>query len=73
MKRTKEWWARLTKEERIRLVFLERADKHGSGSSAYLPEGYGDCPACSTPSRYGLCTGCLNDLIGLINKANKEE
>lgn len=71
MRRTKEWWARLTKGERIQLVGLERAASRGSGGTGWnLPPGYNDCPYCSTPSSGGLCRSCLRRLIALIDKAN---
>ena len=74
MKRTKEWWARLTDDERIQLVNYERADKHHSGCSGYLPDGYGNCPVCSMPARYGgLCSICLKILISIIDKADGKE
>lgn len=70
MKRTKEWWAQLTKEERAELVNLERAYKY-SGRSAYLPDDCSECGYCSTPSLLGgLCWDCLNRLIDLIDKAD---
>jgi hypothetical protein len=73
MKRTKAWWGRLSKNERGYLVFLERADKHTYGNDGYLPDGYAECSACSTPcSGGGLCTSCLNNLRGLINKASAQ-
>jgi hypothetical protein len=70
MRRTKAWWATLTKEERCRLVALESgANYHGSGWN--LPEGYADCGMCSTPTSCGgLCGYCLNELIALVKKAD---
>ena len=71
MRRDKSWWARLTKDERTYLVFLERADKEHIANDGYLPEGYAECTMCSMPtSGGGLCTHCLNQLIRLINKAD---
>ena len=41
MKRTKEWWSALTREQRSRLVFLERS------SECRTPHpGSGLCPYC---------------------------
>ena len=68
MRRTKEWWAMLTPYERGVLWYLERAEGHISGGSPYLPDGYGDCPMCSTPSGSGLCMSCLKELIRLLHK-----
>ena len=70
MRRTREWWARLTKEERIELVYLESSDKH-SHRSDYIPEDCYECGSCSTPSLSSLCPMCLNRLIFIINKANQ--
>lgn len=70
MRRTKEWWARLTKWERSELYWLERGDKHSYGS-AYLPEDCTECGYCSTPSLgSGLCPRCLDRLIALLDKAD---
>ena len=70
MKRTKEWWAQLAKEERSELVTLERADAYG-GRSAYLPDDCSECGYCSTPHLgSGLCPQCLKRLIALIDKAD---
>ena len=72
MKRTKEWWATLTPEERSHLVYLERADGSGRGCSAYLPDDCGECPACGTPTMsVGLCSYCYNDWEKYIDKADK--
>lgn len=71
MRRTKRWWASLTKAERVWLVNAERADAHIGGGSSYLPEGYGACPLCSTPTLYGgLCPLCYKELNRIVNKAN---
>ena len=73
MRRTREWWARLTKDERSYLVYLERADKR-YGSTYNLPDGYSSCTACSEPcSGGGLCTWCGNEVEALIAKGNGEE
>lgn len=67
--RTKEWWDRLSKEERSRLWHLERAG-NGRGSS-YLPPDCIECPECSTPhSGFGLCPMCSKELNELLTKAN---
>jgi hypothetical protein len=62
MKRTKEWWARLSKQERSELVYLERAKSHRSSN---------ECPNCGTPYfGYGLCLICHTRLFNLIQKAS---
>jgi hypothetical protein len=74
MRRTKAWWARLTKAERSELYWLERGDSGYSRGSAYLPEGYSDCAICSTPCRFGgLCQECGKRLDELLAKADGEE
>lgn len=66
--RTKEWWGRLTKEERSRLVYLEKAS---SRYSALIPDDCCECGACSTPHLgVGLCPRCFNELCRLIEKAD---
>jgi len=70
MKRTKDWWARLTKEERSELWWLEYGDKHSSRSS-YYPDDCVECGSCGCPSLgYGLCNSCSAKLDELLNKAN---
>ncbi len=72
MRRTKEWWARLTKEEREALVWLDKANRD-YGSSSYLPEPYGFC-GCGTPTNGGgICSECSDDRERLIQKANGED
>ena len=73
MKRTKEWWAQLTKEERSELVRLERLDASTPliYRSGYLPDDCTECPHCSTPHiSTGLCPQCFNRLIAFIDKAD---
>ena len=72
MKRTKEWWARLTEAERSHLVFIEKYGNKSAGGSAYLPEGIGECPACGQLSSYGLCKYCEDSKDKYICKANRE-
>lgn len=73
MKRTKEWWSRLTREERSRLVMLERASNQTMLPSGYCPDDCGECPACSSPAPGdGLCNYCLEELIELHRKADGE-
>ena len=73
MRRTKEWWARLTKEERSQLWWLENGERHhgGYGGGGYLADDCGECPTCSLPHLgCGLCPFCLDRLIALIAKAD---
>lgn len=70
MRRDKHWWARLTNEERSRIVYLERADKQSGGYSGggYLPDDCCECGSCSNPHLgTGLCDSCLRELIDLVN------
>lgn len=73
-RRTREWWSRLSPEERSELVGLERlVARPGAGASdAYLPEGYGECARCDYPASWTLCDRCLSRLCALIAKANGE-
>ena len=73
MRRTKEWWAALTADERAHLVFIERNANGGVnyGGGGYLPDDVGECPACGQLSRYGLCGYCSDSLEKYIAKANK--
>lgn len=71
MKRTKQWWAVLTKYERRELVYLERGDRHSSYSS-YYPDDCVECGSCGNPSLgSGLCPLCRNRLTDLLDKANQ--
>jgi len=68
MRRTREFWARLTREERSELWWLERGSGHGGGHSAYLPDDCTECPSCSSPTvGWGLCQGCGGRLDTLIS------
>lgn len=70
MKRTKEWWANLTKEERSELVYLERGANQ-SHYSSYYPDDCVECGGCGSPSLgSGLCSLCLARLNDLLRKAN---
>ena len=74
MRRTKEWWACLTEEQRSRLVFLERSEKlsGGYGGGGYLPDDCCECGACSTPHLgMGLCPYCIRELCEIIELADK--
>ena len=69
MRRTKEWWAMLTAYERYRAWHLIRLQNSFSYTGGSLPDGYGDCPMCSTPSSGGgLCNWCWDELDHLLHK-----
>ena len=69
MKRTKQWWASLTKEERSELHYLECTNS--SYHSSCIPDDCVECGRCSTPhSGFGLCPMCTERLDRLIEKAN---
>jgi len=72
MKRTKEWWARLTKTERSELVTLQTADSRNGGyHSLYIPDDCTECPHCGMPHLgAGLCPVCSGRLENLIAKAD---
>lgn len=75
MRCTRAWWSHLAPEERSRLVYLKRSDKlsGGYGGGGYLPDDCCECSSCSMPhTGSGLCPACLNELIGLIEKASQE-
>jgi len=73
MKRTKEWWARFSEEERSELVMLERTNRHGR-RSAYIPDDCFVCGYCGTPSlSSSLCPLCSRRLDDLIQKATEEQ
>jgi hypothetical protein len=69
MKRTKEWWSNLTKDERSELVYLERGRSY---SVSEIPiNSDGQCGACCAPMvGHGLCNSCGWKLDKLIGKAN---
>ena len=71
MRRTKEWWAALTKEERSWLVYAELNDK--SSRSGYLPDDCSECGVCGQPQLGGggMCRYCLDRLIGILPKADE--
>lgn len=69
MKRTKEWWGRLTSDERSELVNLERAD-NASYRDSRIPDDCTECGYCSTPhTGSGLCPLCNKRLCELYRKA----
>ncbi len=73
MKRTTQWWAALTKEERVELHWLERCNSEWLIiRSPNLPDDCSECPRCSTPhTGIGLCPMCNQLLDSLICKADK--
>jgi len=72
MKRTKQWWTGLNKDERSELIYLERSEK-SSHQSGYLPDDCSECGACSYPVLgTGLCPNCENRRQKLILKANQK-
>lgn len=68
MRRTKEFWARLTPEERSRLVFYERNQNRHYGYGGYLPDDCTECGVCDAPCMSSPCGGCLNDVIAIVDK-----
>ena len=72
MRRTKEWWAQLSTEERSRLVYLERSENlSGSRGTGGLPDDCSECGSCGWPHLgTGLCDKCLQEMIDLIEKAD---
>lgn len=69
MRRTKEWWAALTPEERSHLVNIERGNNGGNGN---LPDDSSGCDACGQPILGdGLCDYCYESWKGYIEKANR--
>ena len=70
MKRTKEWWARLSAEERSKLVSIERSESSAYGAGGWIPDDCCECGACGTPHiGSGLCEACLSELLTLRAKA----
>lgn len=74
MRRTREWWAALNRQERVELVALERNDKRGS-RSVYIPDDCAICGHCGTACRdcvgTGLCLTCEDRLYEIIAKADR--
>ena len=72
MKRNKQWWSKLTKEERSQLTYLERGANLGGSGGGYLPDDCSDCGACGNPmiGYGGLCSMCQSQLDAIINKAD---
>ena len=73
MRRDREWWNNLTREERSELVYIERNINRG-GRSAYLPDDCSECGICGSPTLgWGPCMNCLNEYDKLLKKANKKQ
>jgi hypothetical protein len=72
MKRTKQWWNKLTADERIELHWLEKYNsKWGARGLAGLPDDCTKCENCNTPHLgLGLCPMCSQRLAELISKAD---
>lgn len=75
MKRTKSWWAKLTKQERSELVCLERDAAKGGVGCVYIADDCCECRNCSTPFRGsgGLCPLCERWIEDLVKKADRKE
>lgn len=72
MRRTEQWWSKLTADERSELHWLEKYNsKWATRGSAGLPDDCLECGNCSTPhAGVGLCPVCSQRLEFLINKAD---
>ena len=71
MRRSKAWWTSIPEADRIWLVNAERAEARSGGGGGYnMPDGYGDCPMCSSPSASGLCNLCLEHHAYIIAEAD---
>jgi len=69
MRRTKEWWAALTRGERIFLVYAEK-NQRGFYGSPYLPDGTIECGVCGYPGYSGWCSPCFDRVIKIIELAD---
>ena len=66
---TKENFARLTAEERGRLMYLQMSPAYG-GRSSFLPDDCSECGSCGEPTLgSGWCRRCSDDYNRLITKA----
>lgn len=71
MKRTKEWWGRLSKDERKELVYLEKTNKKTEKLISNYPPDVYECPACGNPTIFNdLCGSCWFTYDTLMRKAN---
>ena len=71
MKRTKQWWTALTKEERSELHMLERAN---SSWLQRMSRTSTECSYCKGPRENDsswLCSKCMNRRMELIKKTNE--
>ena len=69
MRRTKEFWSRLNKQERSYLVYIERNANKGTCMGGYLPDDCSECNVCGNAQLgSGTCMHCLNDWNELIKK-----
>ncbi len=69
---TKENMARLTADERARLMQLQMSPAYGS-RSGYLPDDCSECGVCGCPTRGGWCDRCYEDWDNLTAKAQRSE
>ena len=74
MKRTAEWWSRMSKRERSELVKLEKGQYMG-GVSWKIPCSCSICLGCDTAHSKigGLCPSCTNRLNQLIALADSDK
>jgi len=71
MRRTKEFWARLTKEERSYLVYIEKNKNNYNWMGGYLPDDCSECVVCGLPMLgSGMCHHCYEDYVSLVNKGS---
>lgn len=71
MRRTKEWWARLTAQERKELVWMEKYNNTYGRMGGYYPDDCSECTACGNAMLgSGMCPWCRNRCQELVDKAN---
>ena len=72
--RDKGFWRRLTKGERIRLMYLQMNGSRGGsyGGGGYLPDDCSECGACGQPmlGSGGMCGACYRDYEALMAKGS---
>ena len=72
-RRTKEWWAKFTPEERSTIVYFERYCERG-GRSSYLPDDCGDCGVCGSVTKgSGACRDCTTEYLKILEKERPDE
>jgi hypothetical protein len=60
MRRTKEWWARKTQEERSYIVYYERNQNKHYGYGGMIPDDCTECSICGTPCLSSPCNSCFH-------------